>query len=81
MKLFGGALAWRANKQDTVTTSSTKAAAELLDISQTAKKTICLSRLMKALTLHIPEALTVECDNAQTIRLLVDKSTMLQTKL
>lgn len=79
MKLFGGAVAWRANKQDTVTTSSTEA--ELLAISQTAKETIYLSRLMKALTLHIPEALTVECDNAQTIRLLVSESTKLQTKL
>ena len=79
MKLFGGAVAWRANKQDTVTTSSTEA--ELLAISQTAKETIYLSRLMKALTLLIPEALTIECDNAQTIRLLVDESTKLQTKL
>ena len=36
---------------------------------------------MKALTLVIPEALTIECDNAQTIRLLVDESMELQTKL
>lgn len=79
MKLFGDAVAWRANKQDAVTTSSTEA--ELLAISQTAKETIYLSRLMKTLTLHIPEALSVECDNAQTIRLLVDESTKLRTKL
>lgn len=69
MKLFGGAVAWRANKHDT---SSTEA--ELLAISQTANESIYLSRLMKALTLVIPEALTVECDNMQTIRLLVDES-------
>lgn len=79
MKLFGGAVAWRANKQDTVTTSSTEA--ELLAISQTAKEAIYLSRLMQALNLIIPEALTIECDNAQTIRLLVDESMKLQTKL
>ena len=36
---------------------------------------------MKALNLIIPEALTIECDNAQTIRRLVDKSMKLQTKL
>ena len=41
MKLFGGGIAWRANKQDIVTTSSTKA--EFLAILQTAKKTIYLS--------------------------------------
>ena len=79
MKLFGEPVAWRANKQDTVTTSSTEA--ELLAISQTAKESIYLSRLMKALNLAVPEPLTIECDNAQTIRLLVDKSTKLQTKL
>lgn len=79
MKLFGGAVAWRANKQDTVTTSSTEA--ELLAISQTAKEAIYLSRLMLALTLVLPEPLTVDCDNAQTRRLLVDESMKLQTKL
>ena len=79
IKLFGGLVAWRANKQDTVTTSSTEA--ELLAISQTAKESIYLSRLIKALNLTVPEPLTIECDNAQTIRLLVDESTKLQTKL
>ena len=49
MKRFGRAVAWRANKQDTVTTSSTEA--ELLAILQTAKETIYLSRLRRALTL------------------------------
>lgn len=79
MKLFNGAVAWRANKQDTVTTSSTEA--EFLAISQTAKETIYLSRLMNALTLVIPGPLAIECDNAQTIRLLVAESLKLQTKL
>ncbi len=79
MKLFGGTVAWRANKQDTVTTSFTEA--ELLAISQTAKEAIYLSRLMQVLNLVIPETLSIECDNSQTIRLLVDKSMKLQTKL
>lgn len=76
MKLFGGAVAWRANKQDTVTTSSTEA--ELLAVSQTAKEAIYLSRLMKALKLVLPEAFTIECDNLKTIRLLVDKAMKLR---
>ena len=46
MKLFGGPIAWRANKQDTVTTSSTEA--KLLALSQTAKEAIYLSRLLLA---------------------------------
>ena len=36
---------------------------------------------MKALTLFLPEILTIECDNKQTIRLLVDESTKFSTKL
>ena len=79
MKLFGGAAAWRANKQDKVITSSNEA--EFLAISQTAKEAIYLSRLMQALNLVISEALTIKFDNAQTIWLLVDKSMKLQTKL
>jgi hypothetical protein len=77
--LFGGPIAWRANKQDTVTTSSTEA--ELLALSQTAKEAIFLSRLLKALTLHLHEPLTIQCDNKQTLRLLNEESAKLVTKL
>ncbi len=79
MQLFGGEVAWRANKQDTVIISYTEA--EILAISQTAKEAIYLSRLMQALNFIIPEALKIECDNSHTIRLLVNKSMKLQTKL
>jgi hypothetical protein len=78
LKLFGGPVAWRANKQDTVTTSLTEA--ELLALSQTAKELIYLSRLLKALSLELNKLLAIECDNRQTIRLLV-KLAKLQTKL
>ncbi len=79
MKLFGGAVAWRANKQDKVITLSNKA--ELLAISQTGKEAIYLSCLLQALNLVIPEALTMEFNNAQTFQFLVDESMKLQTKL
>lgn len=79
MKLFGGPIAWRANKQDTVTTSSTEA--ELLALSQMAKEAIYLSRLLLALTLQLDEPLTIQCDNLQTIRLMVQEAAKLQTKL
>ncbi len=36
---------------------------------------------MQTLNIVIPEALTIEFDNAQTIRPLVDKSMKLKTKL
>lgn len=41
MKLFGEAVTWKANKQDTIITLLTET--ELLAISQTAKKAIYLS--------------------------------------
>jgi hypothetical protein len=44
MKLFGGLIGWRANKQDTVITLTTKA--ELLALAQTAKKSMYVSKLL-----------------------------------
>ena len=79
IKLFGRLVAWRANKQDMVTTSSTEA--ELLALSQTTKEAIYMSRLLIALRLEIDKPLTIECDNRQTIRLLVEQSARLQTIL
>jgi hypothetical protein len=78
MILFGGAIGWRANKQDTVTTSSTEA--ELLALSQTAKEAMFMSRLFKALSLELNEPLQIRCDNRQTLRLF-DQSVKLVTKL
>ncbi len=79
MKLFGGPIAWRANKQDTVTTSSTEA--ELLALSQTAKEAIFISRLFKAMTLRLKEPLIIDCDNTQTLRLIMEDTAKLITKL
>jgi len=79
MTLFGGPIAWRANKQDTVTTSSTEA--ELLALTQTAKEAIFLSRLFKAMTLRLHEPLTIDCDNTQTLRLIKEDTAKLTTKL
>jgi len=62
-----------------VTTSSTEA--ELLALSQTTKEAIYMSRLLIALRLEIDKPLTIECDNRQTIRLLVEQSARLQTIL
>ena len=61
--LFGGPIAWRANKQDTVTTSSTKA--ELLALSQTAKEAIYTRRLLEAMKLSFreDERLSIKYDN------------------
>jgi hypothetical protein len=44
IKLFGGLISWRANKQDTVTTSTTEA--KLLALAQAAKKSIYVNKLL-----------------------------------
>jgi hypothetical protein len=44
MKLFGGLIGWRANKQDTVITSTIKA--ELLALAQATKESIYVSKLL-----------------------------------
>jgi hypothetical protein len=80
MKLFGGLIGWRANKQDTVTTSTTEA--ELLALSQAAKEGQYISRLLKELTVQLDQhRIEIQCDNAQTIRLVTEEIAKLQTKL
>jgi hypothetical protein len=90
MRLFGGTVAWRANKQNTVTTSTTEA--ELLALSQAAKEGIFASRLLSALGVNFtgpaaqrgpatPAKVTIQCDNQQTIRLVKAELVQLRTKL
>ena len=80
IRLFGGLIAWRANKQDTVTTSTTEA--ELLALSQAAKEALFLNRLLHELTITLENGLlTIQCDNLQTIRLVNRDLVTLQTKL
>jgi hypothetical protein len=80
MKLFGGTIGWRANKQGTVTTSTTEA--ELLSLAQAAKEAMFISRLIKELGIKLDdERIRIQCDNQQTIRLVTKDIGKLQTKL
>lgn len=81
MKLFGGMIGWRANKQPTVTTSTTEA--ELLALSQTARESMYVSRLISELgvTLDNNNKIVIECDNTQTIRLVTAEIATLKTSL
>ena len=80
IKLFGGLIAWKASKQDTVTTSTTEA--ELLALSQVAKEAIFISRLLTELKVQLTNSMiTIKCDNKQTIRLVTEEISLLQTKL
>ncbi|KAL2125978.1 hypothetical protein VTI74DRAFT_2034 [Chaetomium olivicolor] len=78
--LFGGLIAWRASKQDTVTTSTTEA--ELLALAQAAKEGLFAQRLLTEMDVQLDDSLiTIECDNTQTIRLVNAEVATLQTKL
>ena len=80
MKLFGGLVGWRANKQNTVTTSTTEA--ELLALSQTAKEAMYMSRLLEDLKISLDsKRIRIQCDNAQTVRLVTGEIATLKTQL
>jgi hypothetical protein len=79
MMLFGGAVAWKASQQDTVTTSTTEA--ELLGVERTTKEAYALARFMKDIKLDLGQPLRVFCDNTQTIRLVVDENQRISTRL
>jgi hypothetical protein len=53
MKLFGGLIGWRANKQNTITTSITEA--ELLALAQAAKESIYVSKLLQELIIDFDD--------------------------
>ena len=80
MKLFSGLVGWRANKQDTVTTSTTEA--ELLTLSQSAKEALYVSRLITELSIQLDnQCIQIKCDNLQTIQLVMAEIALLQMKL
>jgi hypothetical protein len=60
IQLFGGLVDWKANKQDTVTTSTTEA--ELLALSQVAKKAMFIQRLLNELGVTLPnKTIIIDC--------------------
>ncbi len=79
MLLFRKSIAWKINKQDTIIILSMKV--KLLALSQIIKKVIFISCLLKVLILIIDELLIIECDNKQTLRLIMKNFMKLFTKL
>jgi hypothetical protein len=80
MKLFSGLIGWRTNKQNTVTTSIIKI--ELLALTQAAKKSIYVSKLLQKLIINLnDQIIQIEYNNTQTINLITKKIALLKTKL
>ena len=79
-KLFNGSILWQSVRQRTVTTSTTEA--ELLALSATAKETIAICRLFSQIKFNPGTQLPmIECDNLQTVGLIVKERPELTTKL
>lgn len=69
-----------ANKQDTVTTSTTEA--ELLALAQAEKEVMFITRLINELEVTLDtSAINIRCDNKQTTRSVQQDIEKLQTKL
>ena len=78
-QLFGGPIDWRSTKQKTVTTSTTEA--ELYALSHTAGQLYWWQRFFNAISLDLRDQFPLQCDNLQTVRLLIKDSPKLITKL
>jgi hypothetical protein len=78
-QLFGGSIDWFSVLQRTVTTSSTEA--ELLALSHLIAWLYWWRRVFEHLKLDLDTETTINCDNLQTIRLVMKDSPKLVTKL
>ena len=78
-KLFGGPIDWSSTKQKTVSTSTTEA--ELLALSHAAMEALWWNRIFEDLGFKLGHELIINCDNQQTIRLLIKDLPTLVTKL
>ena len=54
---------------------------KLLALLQTAKEAIFISKLFKAMTLRLNEPLIIDCDNTQTLQLIMEDIAKLIIKL
>jgi hypothetical protein len=62
IKLFGGLIGWRANKQNTIITSTTKA--KLLALAQAAKESMYVNKLLQKLTIDLnDQIIQIEYNN------------------
>ena len=76
-QLFGGAVDWHLTKQKTVTTSSMEV--ELLALTNATKELYGWVRLFKAITFDMGHQTMIDCDNQQTLHLLIKDAPQLKT--
>jgi hypothetical protein len=78
-RLYGGAIDWRASRQDCVTTSTTEA--ELMSLSHAGSAFIWWNRFFKQLGFDPGCKPLIYCDNENTTGMLNKESPKLQTKM
>ena len=78
-QLFGGAVDWCSMKQKAVTTSSMEM--ELLALTNTTKELYGWVQLFKAITFDMGHQTMIDCDNQQTLHLLIKDAPQLKTQL
>ena len=78
-QLFGGPIDWRCTKQKTVTTSTTEA--ELMALSHAAKELLWWQRFFTGIQLDLDQEYQINCDNLQTVGLILKETPRLVTKL
>ena len=78
-QLFGGAVDWHSTKQKTVTTSSMEV--ELLALMNATKELYSWVQLFKAITFNMGHQTMIDCDNQQTLHLLIKDTPQLKTQL
>ena len=76
-QLFSGAVDWHLTKQKTITTSSTEV--ELLALTNTTKELYSWVQLFKAITFNMGHQTMIDCDNQQTLHLLIKDAPQLKT--
>lgn len=79
LSLFNGPVAWQSSKQKTVVTSTTEA--ELLSLSYAAREVISIIRLFSQIGLDIEHQPSLQCDNQQTVNLIISERPQITTKL
>ena len=78
-QLFGGAVDWHLMKQKTITTSSTEV--KLLALTNATKELYGWVQLFKAITFNMGHQTMIDCDNQQTLCLLIKDTPQLKTRL
>ncbi|RKF71127.1 Retrovirus-related Pol polyprotein from transposon TNT 1-94 [Golovinomyces cichoracearum] len=77
--LYGGLITWKAQKQKTVTTSTTES--EILALSQAGREVIWWNRFFKRIGFVLDEEIIIYCDNRQALRVVTSDYSKLDTKL